>query len=75
MFQMSPPKLENAVTNMDFSNLVYKSKAAEENKFDKRIGSWIVHCHSENNNKGRMENPTFTAKTNSFLLSWTPWKT
>lgn len=72
---MSLPKLENAITNMDFSMLEYKSKAVEENKLDKEIGSWIVHCLSENNNKARIDNPTSIAKPNSLFLLWKIWKT
>lgn len=30
MSQMSLPELENAITNMDFSALEYKSKAVDE---------------------------------------------
>ena len=67
MFQKSLPELENAITNMYFSMLVYKSKAERENKLDKKIASWIVHCLSENNNKGRRDNPTSIAK-NKFTL-------
>lgn len=33
-----------------------------EKKLDKKVGSWIVHSLSENNNKGRTDNSTFTKK-------------
>lgn len=59
-------KLKNAISNMDFSILAHSSKAMRHT-LDKKVR--IVQHLSESSNKGRMDNLTAIAKTNSIFLS------